>query len=307
MKRGPDDEALSSPPNKARHEGNSPDFYFVSEDSDDSQEHANATLCSRCSNIDILRISTRRPRTIDPLDNIYNVAEDGIVEDIEEMNLGPAKALVVWDNCPLCHLLRGILPHQLKSSDEDVYLLSCIAIHRFEPEVYTWEALETDDGPGEVMYLYLATKSVTGPFPLADSASDAVAHQSGSIHALGMGMLARPVDPAAVNLSLVQQWVSHCMENHGDMCNHEPSLRFNDIRLIDVHDKCLVPYQQGFVYVCLSYVWGTTPRPEIDLLGKLPQLPATIEDSMSFVKSLGKRYLWVDSVSSLHSMYRNAC
>ena len=51
--------------------------------------------------------------------------------------------------------------------------------------------------------------------------------------------------------------------------------------------------------MALSYVWGGVQQ-DIPNAGKpgaaLGSLPRTVEDAMLLVKSLGKQYLWVDSV-----------
>ncbi|PSN62948.1 hypothetical protein BS50DRAFT_455258, partial [Corynespora cassiicola Philippines] len=61
-------------------------------------------------------------------------------------------------------------------------------------------------------------------------------------------------------------------------------------------------------YLALSYVWGSaktiqTTKTNIGALEKqnslimhAGSLPRTIRDAMTFVKRLGQRYLWVDSL-----------
>jgi hypothetical protein len=36
--------------------------------------------------------------------------------------------------------------------------------------------------------------------------------------------------------------------------------------------------------------------PHIEPHKRLPKLPSTLEDAISFVKSVGQKYLWIDAV-----------
>jgi hypothetical protein len=50
-------------------------------------------------------------------------------------------------------------------------------------------------------------------------------------------------------------------------------------------------------FLALSYVWGKSMQPSVLKSGRLPRtIPLTISDSMTVVKRLGKRCLWVDSI-----------
>lgn len=94
------------------------------------------------------------------------------------------------------------------------------------------------------------------------------------------------------------------------------TLRF---RLIDVLDGTLVQPAEHIEYIALSYVWGNFLRDQQpkdreqwlqalfvndlqDSSNTLPRylclgnLPATIQDAIRMVKSLGWRYLWIDLV-----------
>jgi hypothetical protein len=73
------------------------------------------------------------------------------------------------------------------------------------------------------------------------------------------------------------------------------------ISLIDVHTRRVVPYpgrqSEPCDFLALSYVWGKSMQPSVLKSGRLPRtIPLTISDSMTVVKRLGKRYLWVDSI-----------
>ncbi|KAM7183501.1 HET domain containing protein [Rhypophila sp. PSN 637] len=120
---------------------------------------------------------------------------------------------------------------------------------------------------------------------------------------------------------LLRGWLEDCSSTHGETCSYRStSPRYlNDkalpLVLIDVVDRCLVTRTSSTTkYFVLSYVRGAasvsatrhdnyasrcTP-------GGLPaQLPATIQDAMAFVQSLGDRYLWVDTLCTIQDIDRH--
>lgn len=110
-----------------------------------------------------------------------------------------------------------------------------------------------------------------------------------------------------VNTNLIKQWMQSCSLQH-DRCR-VPVLelsREQTIRLIDV-DECRVKSVTfGEKYVALSYVWGASTKPFLihDTLPRCSSpgglrdliIPRTISDAIQLVKSIGERYLWVDSL-----------
>ncbi|EXJ68055.1 uncharacterized protein A1O5_08670, partial [Cladophialophora psammophila CBS 110553] len=94
-------------------------------------------------------------------------------------------------------------------------------------------------------------------------------------------------------------WLRDCSQKHA-LCRPPQINMVRPILLVDVIARSLIKYspaQNGRCnYVALSYIWGNVHQ-EPAKLGQLPQnLPQTIEDSIEVVKSLGQRYLWVDSL-----------
>jgi hypothetical protein len=133
----------------------------------------------------------------------------------------------------------------------------------------------------------------------------------------------RPILPC-VDPALVQRWLDNC-RNHHDYCRDNRASQlanttqrfFSDgFRLIDVIDGRLVLQKKPCEYVALSYVWGqaasfnlcTNNENLLDLCqpsslykpynehGVCRRLPRTIADAMSLCRSIGQRYLWVDSL-----------
>ncbi|KAM7215906.1 Heterokaryon incompatibility protein (HET) domain containing protein [Rhypophila decipiens] len=118
-----------------------------------------------------------------------------------------------------------------------------------------------------------------------------------------------------IDMERVKEWMSLCTTTH-PLCQEQPIVssipcppgKEATIRLIDVQELKIVPAtlcQDEFL--ALSYVWGNAPGllteerlPALSLPGGLVisdmSIPQTISDPIAFVRSLGKRYLWVDSL-----------
>ena len=132
--------------------------------------------------------------------------------------------------------------------------------------------------------------------------------------------LARKVATPQLDLCQVQRWLSLCESHHGSLCDGNHKLRsFRDkLRFIDIELNNLVSVdsmteleKENIRYVTLSYVWGknilfrTLLNNEVELHqpGSLnqhspetPRLSRTIRDGILLAKSLGFRYIWVDSL-----------
>lgn len=128
---------------------------------------------------------------------------------------------------------------------------------------------------------------------------------------------ARPLRTVSDKCGLVRQWLETCVQDHGLGCSdiHESVTHQQQhiweiphFILIDVQKQCLVDAPVGCKYAALSYVWGREPffnlkksnvarlrRPgSIQELATL--IPKTIADAIHFVRQIGERYLWVDSL-----------
>jgi hypothetical protein len=125
---------------------------------------------------------------------------------------------------------------------------------------------------------------------------------------VGKSEYSRTVRRHWVDVEMIKSWLSDCERDHGDACsehqrsNAEPG----SLLLLDVIDDCLTIGKFKDRYFALSYVWGTSKQ-FLTLLGNYDQLrkpgnlsiqplTQTIRDSMTFVKNLGERYLWVDTM-----------
>ncbi|KAF7895350.1 hypothetical protein EAF00_007164 [Botryotinia globosa] len=125
---------------------------------------------------------------------------------------------------------------------------------------------------------------------------------------------ARILDPLWIDEVIILNWKDLCDKHHGTACEYpKKRTRMNGIKptwLIDTVAGCLVPGREHSRFVTLSYIRGKTvpfysEKSEIDRLqevGLLPKgsvadtLPMTIRNAVDFVRLIGERYLWVDTL-----------
>ncbi|KAH7069925.1 heterokaryon incompatibility protein-domain-containing protein [Paraphoma chrysanthemicola] len=110
------------------------------------------------------------------------------------------------------------------------------------------------------------------------------------------------------DIGLCRQWLQECQVKHA----HCPPLSKSDLptRLIDVgvhHDdaqpRLVVTRGQKGTYVTLSHCWGRSKPPATtranlsSRMASIPMasMPKTFRDAVDIVRSLGYRYLWIDS------------
>ncbi|KAI0142090.1 heterokaryon incompatibility protein-domain-containing protein [Pestalotiopsis sp. NC0098] len=133
----------------------------------------------------------------------------------------------------------------------------------------------------------------------------------------------RRTNPRQIDLNLVQSWVGNCNKWHGVDCagsSHraDRTTVFDPfIRLLDLKEDRLVELQDPEAYVALSYVWGTdrvfqTIGDNIEEL-KRPRglsqhremFPKSIQDATTLAKTLGYRYVWIDSICIIQDNKRD--
>jgi hypothetical protein len=140
-------------------------------------------------------------------------------------------------------------------------------------------------------------------------------------------VLSRRRIPPLVDRELLKTWIQECQTNHKDCMaaqnNRQVQLRSTGrFRVIDVETMCLFVPSEDISYIAVSYVWGgilhnktnservewidslfyratskdsTQPTsPELHNRLRFQKLPLTIQDTISLVKLLGWRYLWID-------------
>lgn len=113
----------------------------------------------------------------------------------------------------------------------------------------------------------------------------------------------RRVDPSHVDFDLIQGWLQECDHDHTESRPIRNTPHSAPLRCIDCFSREVVRLPSGTDYVALSYVWGGISAAGIvkrEQRGTTARLfvsedaPQVIGDSIVVVKSIGKRYLWVD-------------
>ncbi|KAH8671669.1 heterokaryon incompatibility protein-domain-containing protein [Xylariales sp. PMI_506] len=115
----------------------------------------------------------------------------------------------------------------------------------------------------------------------------------------------RVLETVTPDYDLLGSIIRHCAETHASCVhdNHLDSLPY--VNLIDCLENRMVRTSPKERYLALSYVWG---EPEIKTEGSRPvidisrlegflcldEIPLTVQDAMRVVRSLGRRYLWMD-------------
>jgi len=120
-------------------------------------------------------------------------------------------------------------------------------------------------------------------------------------------------DGTTVDIKQIQAWIQECRSSHGPTCNRPAfsALRYDQpivLNFIDTYDMRIVEQSSNCEYFALSYVWGgaLSFKSTMDLMPLLQQnnslaaresqIPQVIWDAIALTKSLGFRYLWVDSL-----------
>lgn len=125
---------------------------------------------------------------------------------------------------------------------------------------------------------------------------------------LGYG---RMIKAERLDMSLPRLWMNTCLNSHGSSCDL-PDLENigspTDLLCVDVERGCISDLPQGARYCTLSYCWLSqrvltlikANRDEFMVPGSLTklaaELPSVIADALEFVKELGERWIWIDSL-----------
>jgi hypothetical protein len=258
------------------------------------------TLCKRCCQIDLSELLNTN-RTLS-----YHPSTDSEKKEPLFINLGPRRlylhssiaSVLQPFKCALCSLISRLLldclSHDLSEND-DVFLVPTNALHRIEPDVSFTEL----DPERYVNYLYLAHRRPSNgsrldyPFEVPNAFGDAQSSQ---------GLAALDIGSNELSIGTISRWIRFCEQQHAATCSVGWDKELYKARLIDVETMRIIPYpsSEKIQYMCLSYVWGRASQRIIIEDSTLKDAPQTITDSIEFVKRIGKKYLWVDSVRRTH-------
>jgi hypothetical protein len=125
---------------------------------------------------------------------------------------------------------------------------------------------------------------------------------------VGKSEYSRTVRHHWADITLIKSWLSDCEDRHGDVCNahRQTPNEAGTLLLVDVLNDCLSVGSFECRYFALSYVWGASEQflTLVKNYGRLCKpgslsmqpLTQTIKDAMSFVGTMGERYLWIDTM-----------
>ncbi|KAF5859567.1 hypothetical protein ETB97_002742 [Aspergillus alliaceus] len=172
------------------------------------------------------------------------------------------------------------------------------------------------DGRREMKDIQISTDISKLPY----SAHISDTEESGSIllartddqNSIGVGII---LDPDWIDMEIPKAWMYQCLSEHGSSCVNPLNVRQAwPAWLIDVDNNCLVPAQESYEYVALSYCWGGGPnfcatvhdKDELQKRNSLispklaKQLSPTIRHAISMTRAIGLRYLWADALCIIH-------
>jgi hypothetical protein len=107
------------------------------------------------------------------------------------------------------------------------------------------------------------------------------------------------VDGSIKNYKRMKQWLSDCRRWHTEVCGQKKSPRPKLLRCIDSISRAILSITESEEFFALSYVWGPPNFENEEGSKHFDSLPASgvpkvVEDALTVVKKLGRRYLWVD-------------
>lgn len=249
-------------------------------------------ICSRCESLDLVRFFETRPP--------WNAQAD-FTDDFDKQkdfirSLGKAGSVQFWADCSVCCCLFAITPHP-SSVGQEIFLVPDWTISRVSGEL----GAVTMDSPEKRQY-------TTCLIPVLKPSSISLATRVVAHRGDALCMLEKDIEPQAtlggrqidshnINVDMIHKWVEACAERHDESCHPTAMKELEEIRLIEIESRKVVQYPgPECEYVALSYVWGGVTQGNYKLGDTLQTLPKTLEDTLSFTRNLGKRYVWIDSV-----------
>jgi Heterokaryon incompatibility protein (HET) len=257
----------------------------------DFPEMINQPLCRRCNELELLKLLSQ--------DISYEKIQDlEISEGLEQgyfRSLGKTGSIAFRQDCSLCRCLFGITSTP-SSNGEDVIIIPTWKIFRLELRTSEESAYRSPSGRCLVSYLHPAPSSLSLARMLRYEDALCILDDD-DLGPTDTVLDGRCVNTSEIDFDMVRKWLFNCRMCHSITCSPVWSEGLRDILLIDVRVRRLTQYPHGKCqYVALSYVWGPLERERFHLGPIRGDLPATIEDAITFTQGIGVRYLWVDSI-----------
>ena len=250
-------------------------------------------LCRRCQELDVLSL-LHEDIPWKSSEDLDQAAEDGsnLIRSI-----GMTGSIQFKDNCPLCWCLFAMTPNP-SSPAQEVLIFPDLTMNRLTGEDGTLTDTEGTRQYANCLLVVLRPSSSNVNLSVLAQRGDALCIMEGDNADYATTLGGRLVESRSFNRGVIEEWLLTCLRLHGRQCSPIYTEALQGIRLIDVLEpRKVINYpERGCEYVALSYVWGGVAQKSFRLGSTLGNLPQTIEDAIACVRSLGKRYLWVDSV-----------
>ncbi len=250
-------------------------------------------LCERCQDLDVLQFLQRDIPWSSTTE--LNQAKLSWNDQTCFKSLGRVGSIKFREDCTLCCCLFALTPHPV-SSDQEVLMFPFWTMNRLAGETRYIIDQETCPQSAKCLLVTLEPSPDNMEFATRSNRGDALAIAENDLDpSISLG--GRQIDTDHINVQMINKWISSCIRLHGADCNLVRTDDLRGIRLVDVTARKIVEYPESSCdYLALSYVWGGVNQGSFQLGSEMGKLPQTIEDSISLVKDLGKRFLWVDSL-----------
>ncbi|KAN0080523.1 Heterokaryon incompatibility protein (HET) domain containing protein [Elaphomyces granulatus] len=272
-----------------------------------------APLCSRCCKL--------WPELVDLiLTTKVTLTEDGFTTDA--YNLGHIAQTDFLRGCPLCRLIFvSIGPMEPNGWDKHIVLdqswsVQILGFDGFDIDTQGMQKYfeDHDSHLSHPITSYAGCliagprresihgRFSTGTWPWVGGRFGQASFECITISAAGSPkqLAGKRVNPTVFDVEIVKAWISRCESLHITACVVTWQEEQRQMRFVNVHTLTIVQYpKKGRVdYIALTYVWGNSnqKRQRHRLGSVVLDAPKTIEDAISITKSLGKDFLWVDSL-----------
>ncbi|CZR45331.1 uncharacterized protein FPRO_15494 [Fusarium proliferatum ET1] len=289
-----------------------------------SRHTTDESLCSRCKSLDLDDILSGRWTD---------------VQCREPVALFGKRSTILHDkDCPLCQALLSIaagdhdtgplrrdenfcmfaIPSQLayrgakQTIPFDVDLVDRVLERAKDQKDSTWLVVRIQRGPMDGPFWY-------NNLPRSAHYFGCLANLSDTLN--GVRQRVRLINPAKADFEAIKRWLTHCMEQHGTLCNPDSESRSLpvSIAVINCTTRDLEPLPAGAKFAALSYVWGERTS-TTESYPSMTSLPQTIEDAITVTAEVGIPFLWVDrycvpqqdcpqkreQIQMMHKIYRQA-
>ncbi|SCN64718.1 related to tol protein [Fusarium fujikuroi] len=269
-----------------------------------SRHTTDESLCSRCKSLDLDDILSGRWTNVQCREPVAF--------------FGKRSTILHDEDCPLCQALLSIAAGDHDTGplrrDENfgMFAIPSQLAYRGAKQTIPFDVnlgdrvLERAKDQKDSMWLVVRIQRgpMDGPFwynnlPRSAHYFGCLANLSDTLN--GVGQRVRLINPAKADFEAIKRWLTHCMEQHGTLCNPDSESRSLpvSIAIINCTTRDLEPLPAGAKFAALSYVWGERTS-TTESYPSMTSLPQTIEDAITVTAE--KR----EQIQMMHKIYRQA-